>query len=251
MSEEHEANGLCLLIEDVAAVRVLKLNRPGQLNALNTELTSSLLEAMHDAENAPDVRAVVLAGNGRAFCAGADVKEFHELTPENSDAVVARAELTMRTQMAARIMSKPVIAAVQGAAMGGGAGLALGADMMVVASDVTFGYPELRHSIVPALVMTGLRENLGMKFAFEMVSTGRTIDANTMLSLGLTSRIVARDDLMTAALEVAQVWTAANSSAMRATKELFYAVGDLDFEAGMLKGRRVNQEMREFRGNLS
>jgi enoyl-CoA hydratase/carnithine racemase len=158
--------------EDRGAVRILWLDRPGKLNALDTALTRALHDALVAGDQDEGVRALVLAGRGRAFCAGADLSEFRDLTPRNQRLVLDRADLTTRTQMLLQRTRKPIVSAVQGAALGGGAGLAIGCDMMVAATDLKFGYPEMRHSIVPAIVMTGLQRQVGRKVAFELVSLG-------------------------------------------------------------------------------
>ena len=242
-----DASGDALvLVEDRGAVRIVTMNRPDKRNALDTALTRSLLDALIEADAAPGVRAVVLAGAGRGFCAGADLAEFEDLTPAQSAAVEARADLTMRLQASLQRLGVPVVAAVQGAAIGGGAGLAIGCDMTVAASSLKFGYPELKHSIVPALVMTGLVRALGRSQAFEMISLGRLIGADEALSLGLVNRVVG-DDPLPEALEIAQAWAAAEPRAMRAAKSLFYRVADLPTEAAMMAGRDVNALMRAFR----
>jgi enoyl-CoA hydratase/carnithine racemase len=119
--------------------------------------------------------------------------------------------------------------------------------MMVAASDLKFGYPELKHDIVPALVMTGLQRQLGRKAAFEMISLGRLIGAEEARALGLVNRVVESAAVIDAALEIAEAWSAANPMAMAAAKSLFYRVADLPFDAAMSAGRDVNALMRGFR----
>lgn len=236
-----------LLVETRGPVRIVTMNRPDKLNALNTELTQAIHDALLAADQDADVRAIVLAGNGRGFCAGADLSEFDTLTPENQDLVEKRADLTCRTQAMMQGLSKPVVSAVQGAAVGGGAGLAIGCDMMVAATNLKFGYPELKHSIVPALVMTGLQRSLGRKAAFEMISLGRLIGAEEALTLGLCNRIVAPEDVVEKAVEIAESWASANPLAMAAAKTLYYEVADLPYDAAMAAGRKLNAKMRSFR----
>jgi enoyl-CoA hydratase/carnithine racemase len=247
MSDTTARQGV-LLTENHGAVRILRLNRPEKMNALNTELTQALLDALLAADGDRAVRAVVLCGAGKAFCAGADLSEFKDLTPDQQDRVAARAELTCRTQSMLPKLSKPVVAAVHGVAMGGGAGLAIGSDMVVVASEsVRFGYPELKHSIVPALVMTGLVHNLGRKAAFELVSLGRILDGGEMLEFGIANKLVPAEEVETHALAIAEQWAAADRSAMAAAKSLFYRVADLPYDAAMAAGKDVNALMRSFR----
>jgi enoyl-CoA hydratase/carnithine racemase len=237
-----------LLTEDRGAVRIVRLNRPDKMNALNTALTQALLDALTAADADTNVRAIVLCGAGRAFCAGADLAEFKDLTPDQQDRVTARADLTCRTQSMLQKLSKPVVAAVHGVAMGGGAGLAIGSDMVVAASEgVRFGYPELKHSIVPALVMTGLVHNLGRKAAFELVSLGRILNGAEMIDLGIANRLAPAEEVEAEAVKIAEQWAAANPRAMAAAKSLFYRVADLPYDAAMAAGKDVNALMRSFR----
>lgn len=131
--------------------------------------------------------------------------------------------------------------------MGGGAGLAIGCDMMVAGADLRFGYPELKHSIVPALVMTGMQRQLGRKVAFELISLGRLLGADEAVALGLANRAVPVDQVMDAAMEIATAWATAHPRAMAAAKSLFYRVADLPYDAAMAAGRDVNALMRGFR----
>jgi enoyl-CoA hydratase/carnithine racemase len=236
-----------IIVENRENVRILWMNRPDKLNALDTPLTQALHDALTAANEAESVRAVVLAGKGRAFCAGADLEEFRDLTPLHQDRVLRRADLTCRTQSLLQKLDKPVVSAVQGAAVGGGAGLAVGCDMMVAATDLKFGYPELRHSIVPALVMTGLERAIGRKAAFELISLGRLIGAQEARTLGFANRVVAPESVIDEAMAIAQKWAAAHPAAMAAAKSLFYRVSDLSYDAAMAAGRDVNIMMRAFR----
>ena len=236
-----------LLTENEGAVRILRLNRPDKLNALNTALTEALHDALVAAEQAPSVHAIVLAGNGRGFCAGADLSEFKVLTPANQHLVVRRADLSCRTYALLQGIGKPIVAAVQGVAMGGGAGLAIGCDMLVVGTGLKFGYPEMRHSIVPALVMATLQRHLGRKLAFEMISTGKLLGAEEVFATGLANRVTTADEVLPAALQIARLWAASSPHAMAATKALFYRSADLTFAAAMDAGRDVNAIMRSFR----
>jgi enoyl-CoA hydratase/carnithine racemase len=150
-----------LLVKDRGAVRVLTLNRPEKRNALDTELTQALLDALRTADGVDAIGSVVLAGAGPAFCAGADISEFAELTPDHKARVDQRAELTMQLHLAIPKMAKPVVTAVHGAALGGGAGLAIAGDLAVMAEGAALGYPETRHGIVGAIVLGKLVRQAG------------------------------------------------------------------------------------------
>jgi enoyl-CoA hydratase/carnithine racemase len=236
-----------LLTENRGAVRILTMNRPEKRNALNTALTQALLEALRSADADAAVACVVLTGAGAGFCAGADLAEFKDLTPERQPLVEARAELTMRLHLAFSKMAKPVVTAINGAAMGGGAGLAVAGDLAVMAEGAKLGYPETRHGIVAAIVMANLVRQVGRKAAFELVSIGEPIDAARAFALGLVNRVVADAELLGESLALAEKLATTNPQALQATKRLFHAVADLPLEAALELGREANQRMRAFR----
>jgi enoyl-CoA hydratase/carnithine racemase len=236
----------CLLIADDNTVRTLTLNRPEKRNALNTELTQTLLDSLLAADRDERISVIVLAGAGRAFCAGADVSEFSSFTPGNSAAVNARAELTTRLQMCIPAMSKPVIAAVQGSAMGGGAGLALACDLLIMANDAAIVYPEVKRGIVAATVMSNLVRQVGRKLAFELVITGCPLTAQRALALGIANNAVAPEALQQTTSEFAHEIGKHSITALRATKTLFHRVAELSFEEGMDEGRKANIAMRGY-----
>jgi len=236
-----------LITEDHGAVRVLILNRPEKRNALNTALTQALLDALRSADQDDTVGCVLLTGAGRAFCAGADLAEFKDLTPEQQPLVEARAELTMQLHLAFARMAKPVVTAINGAAMGGGAGLAIAGDLAVMAEGATLGYPETKHGIVAAIVMANLVRQAGRKAAFELVGLGEAADAPRALALGLVNRVVPPADLLPAALQLAEKLAAVSRPAMRLTKQLFHEAADLPLEAALARGREANKRMRAFR----
>lgn len=247
MTAEKSGSDPVLLVEDRGAVRVLTMNRPEKRNALNSDLTRALLEALRAADRDEAVGAVVLAGAGQGFCAGADLSEFKDLTPENHDLVEARAELTMQLHLAFSKMAKPVVTAVQGAAMGGGAGLAIAGDLAVMAEGAKIGYPETRHGIVAAIVMANLSRQAGRKAAFELVALGEPIGAQKALQLGMVNRVVPDAELMAEALALAEKLAAVKRPAMAATKQLFHEVADLPLAQALERGREANRRMRAYR----
>ena len=235
-----------LLTDNDGAVRILTLNRPEKRNALNMPLSEALLDGLRQADRDAGVRAIVLTGAGPGFCAGADLSEFAELQSNKEALVERRSELTMELHGAFAKLTKPVVTAINGAAMGGGAGLALAGDIAVMSETARIGYPEVKHGIVAAVVMANLVRQAGRKAAFELVGTGQAIDAARALALGLVNRVVAPDKLMETALQFAQAMAAVAPQAMAATKSLFYRAADLPFDEALEAGREINQRMRSF-----
>jgi 2-(1,2-epoxy-1,2-dihydrophenyl)acetyl-CoA isomerase len=183
-----------LLAETHDGVRVLTLNRPDVLNAVNAQMGRELLQAMRDAERAAEVRCVLLAACGRGFCAGADLREqipgrtsLGDLLRERYNGIVLR----MRT------MEKPVIAAINGVAAGAGCNLALAADLRIASERATFIEVFSRVGLIPDSGGTWLLPRLvGMGRALEMMFLADPMDALTAERLGLVNRVVPHDDLM-------------------------------------------------------
>lgn len=239
--------GAELLTEDRGAVRILTMNRPGKRNALNTALTRALLAGLRAADAAQGVACVVLTGAGQAFSAGADLSEFKDLTPDKRHLVEARAEMTMQLHLAFSKMAKPVVTAINGAAMGGGAGLAIAGDMAVMAEGAQLGYPETRHGIVAAIVMANLVRQAGRKAAFELVALGEPLTSQQALAIGLVNRVVPDADLLAESFVVAEKLSKIKPEALRATKQLFHEVADLPLEEALKRGREANKRMRGYR----
>ena len=232
-------------VEDHGAVRVISMNRPDKLNALNTELLVALRDALAAADQDDSVRALVLTGEGRGFSAGADLSEFRgEQTPETLKRNALRSSLMSGLQVTLRTLSKPIVAAVHGAAIGGGAAFAICCDMVVVGTNLKFGYPELKHHLTPTGVTTSLLKQVGPKAAFEMISLGATFTADDVMRLGLANRAVAPDAVLPTAIEIAKAWCESDPVQLAATKNMFYRMLELSFEEGLALGKDVSTAMR-------
>lgn len=232
-------------------VRVLTLNRPQKRNALNHSLTLALLNGLADAQADDGVKVVVLTGNGPSFCAGADVGEFKDLTPSQSHLVDERAELTMQLHLAISTMSKPVIAAVNGPAMGGGAGLAIACDLVLIANSARLGYPEISKGIVAAIVLANLTKQVGRKAAFHLVATGDAVGAEKAVALGMANAVLPDETLLDETMQLAARLAMFGRDAMEATKRTFHEVVDLPLQKGLEVGRETNRLMRSFSREMS
>lgn len=235
---------MILVLEDVGAVRILTLNRPEKRNALDTSLTSALLESLRSADADENVRCVVLTGAGPAFCAGADLGEMKHLTDKKP--ADKRADLTTQLHLAFSKMVTPVVTAINGPAMGGGAGLAIAGDLAVMADTAKLGYPEVKYDIVAAIVMANLVRQVGRKAAFELAALGEPIDAKRALELGMVNRVVPAARVLDEAIAIAKKLAAVARPAMAQTKSLFHEVADLPLEPALKRGREVNKRMRNF-----
>lgn len=188
----------------------LALNRPERRNALNMDLCVALGAAFEEAENDAGVGAVLLSGNGKSFCAGMDLHEV--ASPSGGDIH----EVHERIFSAGIRMTKPLIAAVQGAALAGGTGLAANCHVVVAAEDATFGLTEIRIGLWPFVIFRTVVAALGQRRATELALTGRIFGANEAREYGLAHHVVAPAVLMERAREIAGAVAEASPTAMRA-----------------------------------
>ncbi|MBZ5588697.1 MAG: enoyl-CoA hydratase/isomerase family protein [Acidobacteriia bacterium] len=192
-----------VLIEDGNGVRWITLNRPAKLNALNRAVLAELGSAVNAAGSDGAVRAVVVTGYGdKAFAAGADIAEFVGLDPRDAQQF-ARAGQAVFDTIAA--LPKPVIAAVNGFALGGGCELALACHMRVASAAARFGQPEAKLGLIPGYGGTQrLARLVGQGRALELLLTGRMVDASTALAWGLVNRVVEPAELRSTAQGLAE-----------------------------------------------
>lgn len=235
-----------LLQEKHGRVLRLTLNRPSALNALNNELTQALVDALAAADRDQSVGAVLLCAAGRAFCAGADIKELAATTSGGPRLGAIRADLTASLHLAFTKVSVPIVSAVNGVAVGGGCGVAVAADLVVAAESARFGYPEIKRGAVAAIVMAMLVRLVGRKAAYEMIALGEVVDAHQARMLGLVSRVVPDEKLQEAAMAMATTLAGFDHDASRATKRLFQRTADLPFPQAIEASRDANLIMRGY-----
>ena len=239
----------CLSVDKRDAVRVLTLNRPEKRNALDTPLISALLDTLNEANRDESVGAIVLAGAGKLFSAGADLGEFRDAGAALEAMNNRRSDLLLDLQLRLGELDKPVIAAVHGAAIGAGAAIALAADMVVLANDAKIGYPETRHAMVPSLMVATLMRHAGRKAAFELLATGESITAERAFALGLVNRLVAPDTVLAEAVGMAAGLAALDRATIAATKRVFNECADLPLADALRAGRAFGRRLRADRGN--
>ena len=217
-----------------AKVRTIRLNRPDKRNALNAELVTALKEVLTAAAKDGDVRAVILTGSGSAFSAGADLaslKSLRDASPlENEQDSRHLAELFRQIYR----HPKPVIAQVNGHAIGGGCGLAAVCDFSVVAEDAKLGFSEVRIGFVPAIVMVFVRRKLGEAAARDLLLRGRLVSAAQAAEMGLVSRAVAAQRLDAQVQALAEeLATETSESAVALTKRMMAQLPGMGFEEAM------------------
>jgi enoyl-CoA hydratase len=199
---------MTLVLVETGDVAVVTLNRPETLNALDT----GLLEELERAFKGLDARAVVVAGAGTSFCAGADLKERSELS---DDAWRTHHAVLRRAFQAVRESPAPTVAAVEGFAVAGGFELALACDLIVAASDAVLGLPEVTRGIIPG---AGATQVLPNRLAKDLVLTGRRLDATEAHARGLVARLVEPGTALEQATQLARQIAANAPMAVRAAK---------------------------------
>jgi enoyl-CoA hydratase/carnithine racemase len=228
-----------VLAETQGAVRLLTLNRPAKLNALNPALVQALTEALLTAQSDDEVAVVVLAGAGRAFCAGADTSARHPLTAENRPDLIRRGDANIALTMLLARVDKPIIAAVHGYALGAGCGLALGSDLTVAAESARFGYPELKAGLAASTVTAQAVHLMGRKVAFELLTLCDTLLPQRAYELGLVNRVVPDDRLLDEAIGMAEKLAGWNKEFLWQTKRTFHRAVALAPEQALEMARDV------------
>jgi enoyl-CoA hydratase/carnithine racemase len=228
-----------LLVETRGRVRLITLHRPDALNALNHRLTSELTEALKSADADDGIGAIVLTGHGKAFAAGADIKE---MAPKSFADVYGEDFITATWEQAARTR-KPIIAAVNGFALGGGCELAMMCDTIFAADTAKFGQPEIKLGVIPGAGGTQrLTRFVGKAVAMDMILTGRMIDAAEALRIGLVARVYPADALLDEAVAAATTIASYGLLSVMAAKEAV----DRAYESTL--GEGVRFERRLFHG---
>ncbi|MBC7187682.1 MAG: enoyl-CoA hydratase/isomerase family protein [Calditrichaeota bacterium] len=213
--------------ENVALVRI---NRPESLNALNSVVLRELSEVFSQVAANQTVRAVVLTGEGKAFVAGADIAELKSLSPEQARAFAAFGQQLFRK---IETMDTPVIAAVNGFALGGGCELAMACDVRIASDRAKFGQPEVNLGLIPGFAGTQrLPRLVGPGRAKLLILSGELIDAQTALDIGLVDKVVPHDELLSVAMDLARTIASKGPLAVRWAKRVITRGVDLDLDAG-------------------
>lgn len=206
-------------------VATISLNRPERLNALNPSMRKELYEAVVDSDQRDDVRVIVITGVGRGFCSGGDVKAMNEANKAGQTSALEDRVAPPRDKavLAMRDASKPLIAAVNGAAAGAGMNIALACDIRIASRQARFGQTFARRGLHPDWGGTYfLPRIVGMAKACELIFTGKLIDADEALQLGIVSQVTEHDALMATTMELAQSFAAGPPIAIRLAKRAMY-----------------------------
>jgi enoyl-CoA hydratase len=230
MAEREEP----VLVERDAAIGVVLMNRPKQLNALSGELMDALSASLEELDADPEIRAIVIGGGERAFAAGADINELAAGT-----AVSLCEARRLDRWDAIRDVRTPLVAAVAGFCLGGGCELAMLCDVIVASESAKFGQPEINLGVLPGAGGTQrLTRAVGKAIAMDMILTGRMLSAREALDFGLVARVVAKEAWLDEAKRVAREIASKGPIAVRLAKEAVDQAFETPLTAGIAFERR-------------
>ena len=212
-----------------SGIATITLNRPEKRNAISFELIDDLLRGLKEVETS-DTLVLILTGAGKAFSSGMDLDNLKQLIGRTPEQNLKDSETMVRLFRSLYEFPKVTIAAVNGAAIAGGTGLALLCDFTLAVPEAKFGYTEVRIGFVPAIVSTFLLRQVGEKQARDLLLTGRIIAAEEAARMGLVNEVVAPENLMSRALQLAALLMENSPASLRATKKLLndHARSELD-----------------------
>jgi methylglutaconyl-CoA hydratase len=216
-------------VESDGALAHVTLNRPEKRNAISATMIAEILAALKDVE-AGGERVAIITGAGKAFCAGMDLDALKALATQSPEENLADARRTAGFFRRLWSFPKPLIAAVNGAALAGGCGIATLCDFTLAAPEAKFGYTEVRVGFMPALVSMFLERQVGEKLGRDLFLTGRIVDAAEAQAMGLVTRVVRAEQLLTAARELAATLMANSPGGVLATKRLLVRASEAEID---------------------
>ena len=246
-------NYATLQLQIDAGVATITLNRPDKRNAISYELIVDLLAALEEVAASPAL-VLILTGAGKAFCSGMDLENLKALTGRTSEQNLQDSETMARLFRSLYDFPRPTIAAVNGPAIAGGCGLATLCDFTLAVPDAKFGYTEVRIGFVPAIVSTFLLRQIGEKHARDLLLTGRIIGSDEAHRMGLINEVVAADQLMDRARELASQLMENSPASLACTKRLLSDQARAELDAQIQAAVRENAAIRvthDFREGIS
>jgi methylglutaconyl-CoA hydratase len=234
-------------------IATITLDRPEKRNAISAEMMEDILGALGEIESSA-ARVVILTGTGKAFCSGMDLEGLKALATQSSMDNLEDSRRMARLFRRIWSFPKTTIAAVNGAAIAGGCGLATLCDFTLSVPEAKFGYPEVRIGFIPAIVSVFLTRQISEKYARDLLLTGRIIEAAEAQRLGLVTQIVPAKELMAATHKLAGILLACSPTSLLKTKKLLcdLATGELDreLELAIVENAQI-RSTADFREGLS
>jgi methylglutaconyl-CoA hydratase len=227
-----------------AKIATLTLSRPDKRNAICHALIDDFLAALKEVEDSP-AQVLILAAEGKAFSAGMDLEDLKALVSHTAEENHRHSERIASLFQSLYDFQRTTIAAVNGAAIAGGAGLATLCDFTLASTAASFGYTEVRIGFVPAIVSAFLIRQVRDKDARDLMLTGRIINAEEALRMGLVNEVIAPDELHSRARKLAEALLENSPASLRATKALLRDYGRAGIERDLRSGMEANAGMRQ------
>jgi methylglutaconyl-CoA hydratase len=227
-----------------AGIARITLNRPEKRNALSPELIAALNEALTSSARDAAVRVVLIVGAGRDFCAGLDIATLDVADEAGALEHLESAQRLADVLLAIRRHPRPVVAAVHGRALGGGAGIATACDLILGAESAAIGYPEVKIGFVPAMVAALLRRSVTEKRMFELLVSGEPVAALEAKAIGLINQVFTDAEFETRVEAYVQNLAAKSASALSLTKDLLYHTDGMTLEKAIEAGVLMNAVSR-------
>ena len=226
-----------LVVEKEERVAVIFIDRPRFMNALNTETLKELEHCLRSLDERDEVRVVLMTGRGRCFVAGADVKEMQGMSPEEA---FHFSRLGHRVMDLIQEMGKPVIAVVNGFALGGGLELALSCDLIIASEKARLGLPEVNVGVFPGFGGTQrLSRLIGMSKAKEMIFTGEAVDSKRAYEIGLVNQVLPDGELLSRTKELAATMAEKSGEALKLAKKAMNQGWETSLSAGLAVEREL------------
>jgi len=222
-----------IVAEQKGRVRIVYMNRPERRNALSEKMIAEQISALKEADVDRDVGAVILSGKGEAFCAGADLGDFSRMGAKTAPVIHQEGMDSTELFKMGFKMTKPLIAAVNGPAMGGGCGLAAMCHLAVAGDKARFGTPEIKVGIFPLVIFPLIIRAVGQKKALEMAICGQTLSAAEAAEIGLVNRVFPMEELYEGALKMASDISDRSPLVLKLGLNAFNTISDMEVNKAM------------------
>jgi methylglutaconyl-CoA hydratase len=242
-----------LQVAHAGGIATVTLNRPDKRNAISYVMIDELLAALDEVAASP-ARVLILTGAGKAFCSGMDLEDLQTITQRTAEQNLEDSRTMARLFRSIYEFPRPTIAAVNGAAVAGGCGIATVCDFTLASTQAGFGYSEVRIGFLPAIVSTFLVRQIGEKHARDLLLSGRMIGAQEALRLGLVNEVVDPERLLPRARELATALMENSPASLRATKRLLAGSAGASLDADIALAIEENARIRateDFREGVS
>ena len=241
MTDNNSYDKSAVLLDCKGAVAHLKLNRPATMNSVNGDLCMGLARAIDTLEEDNDIRAVVLSGEGRSFCAGGDLQSIDEICASQADSIYTRLRKDFNAVERLYNFSKPIIAAIHGKVMGGGCGFSAACDFVCADESTVFGFPFLDLGILPDMgVLFVVTQRIGLSAARRALLLGESLKVDEAEKLGLVDQVVPQGKHLAAAFDMAEKLAGKFPPAVQFTKKHLHQISALSFSDSL--EREIQQQ---------